>query len=301
MENELTRLIDSDRQDSAEKIRLIEAEILQKEQDFLEQQLKFKENFTLLEDEKATKKILNLESTKGGYNEITTLREVCSQFDPKKEESLENIKYNVFHDQPLIRDKVSDNFQEFYKVQPSLKTSRDDLLKFLKSDEDDSPFAEFNSRKIPAYMAAKMEGKLTKAELKDALFNKMHGNSAPGLDGFTVNWLRTFWQDLAEITLNALNECFTNNGLTGLLKTAIVRLLRKGIKDPTIAGNYRPISLLSIHYKLASCAITQRIKPAVNRVVGRQQKAYVEGNVIGSCIINLLNMMHDVNEKKRPP
>jgi hypothetical protein len=35
--------------------------------------------------------------------------------------------------------------------------------------------------------------------------------------------------------------------LTGLLKTAIVRLLRKGIKDPTIAGNYRPISLLSIH------------------------------------------------------
>ena len=61
----------------------------------------------------------------------------------------------------------------------------------------------------------------------------------------------------------------------------------------------RPISLLSIHYKLASCAITQRIKPAVNRVVDRQQKAYVEGNVIGSCIINLLNMMHDVNEKKK--
>jgi hypothetical protein len=50
---------------------------------------------------------------------------------------------------------------------------------------------------------------------------------------------------------------------------------------------------------LASCAITQRIKPAVNRVVGRQQKAYVEGNVIGSCIINLLNMIHDVNEKKK--
>jgi hypothetical protein len=103
----------------------------------------------------------------------------------------------------------------------------------------------------------------------------------------------------AEITRNALNDCFDNNGLTGLLKTAIVRLLRKGVKDPTIAGNYRPISLLSIHYKLASCAITQRIKPAVNKIVGRQQKAYVEGNAIGSCIINILNMMHDVNGKKK--
>ena len=34
-------------------------------------------------------------------------------------------------------------------------------------------------------------------------------------------------------------------------------------------------------------------------VVGRQQKAYIEGNVIGSCIINLLNMMHHVNEKQK--
>jgi hypothetical protein len=66
LENELTILIDSDSQDSAEKIRLIELEILQKEQEFLEQQLKFKENFTLLEDERATKNFLNLESTKGG-------------------------------------------------------------------------------------------------------------------------------------------------------------------------------------------------------------------------------------------
>ena len=55
LENELTRLMDSDSQDSAEKIRLIEHEILQKEQEFLEQELKFKENFTLLEDERATK------------------------------------------------------------------------------------------------------------------------------------------------------------------------------------------------------------------------------------------------------
>ncbi len=91
-----------------------------------------------------------------------------------------------------------------------------------KSDDDDSPFQEFSSRKIPAWMKGKMEGKLTARELKDAHFHKMHGNSAPGLDGFTVNWLRTFWPELATITRNALNSCFTNSGLTGLLKTAII-------------------------------------------------------------------------------
>jgi hypothetical protein len=114
----------------------------------LERELQFKENFTLLEDEKPTKKILNLESTKGGYNEITTLRELNTNYDPNKEESNDNIKYNVFNNQPLIRDKVTDNFQEFYKKQPTLKTTRDDLLRFLKSDDDTGPIDAFNSRKV---------------------------------------------------------------------------------------------------------------------------------------------------------
>ena len=63
--------------------------------------------------------------------------------------------------------------------------------------------------------------------------------------------------------------------LTSTLRTAVVNLLRKGLKDPTLTGNYRPISLLSVFYKLASCAKTQRIKPAVESIVGKQQKAYI--------------------------
>ena len=83
---------------------------------------------------------------------------------------------------------------------------------FLKSEDDESPFNKFQTKKNPADMAQKMEGKLTAEELKKALFEKMHGNSAPGLDGFTINWLRTFWPELATITRNALNDCFHKGG-----------------------------------------------------------------------------------------
>ena len=68
---------------------------------------------------------------------------------------------------------------------------------------------------------------------------------------------------------------------------------------PKLTGNYRPISLLSVFYKLASCAITQRIKPAVESIVGKQQKAYINKNSIGSCIVNLVNKMHHVNKAKK--
>ena len=153
---------------------------------------------------------------------------------------------------------------------------------------------------IPAYKSKALrdeesngiEGDITLTELNYVLFKKMKGTSKPGIDGFTVSWLWKFWDSLKLVTSNAINECYRDGPLTSPLKTGIIRLLRKRQKDPTLTGNYRPISLLSIHYKLTSCVITQRLRPMVGRVIGQQQKAYVPGNVIGSCIINILNLMY---------
>ena len=36
----------------------------------------------------------------------------------------------------------------------------------------------------------------------------------------------------------------------------------------------------------------------VGKVIGKQQKAYIEGNVIGSCIIYILNLILHTNQKK---
>ena len=102
---------------------------------------------------------------------------------------------------------------------------------------------------------------------------------------------------LKDLTRNALNSSF-GKGLTKTLRTAIIKILRKGDKDPMEASNYRPISLLSIFYKLASCVITRRIKPVVEQLIGKEQKAYIKSNNIGSCILNLLNMMKFATEKK---
>ena len=101
------------------------------------------------------------------------------------------------------------------------------------------------------------------------------------------------------ITLIALNA-IQKEGLSQTLRGAILKLLRKGEKDPLEIGNYRPISLLSIFYKLASCCITQRIKPAMEILIGKQQKAYIDKNNIDSCILNLLNLMKHVNKKRIP-
>ena len=143
-----------------------------------------------------------------------------------------------------------------------------------------------------------MEGEITLEEMEYSLFKKMKRSIALGIHGFTVNWLRKFWSSLKLITLNAINECYRDGSLTSDLRTGIIRLLRKGQKDPTLTGKYCPISLLSIHCKLALCCITKRLRSLVSKVIGQQQKAYIEGNIIGSCIVNILNLMKHANRKQ---
>ena len=84
-----------------------------------------------------------------------------------------------------------------------------------------------------------------------------------------------------------------------MCREAIIRLLRKGDKNPLLPGNYRPISLLSIFYKLASATITRRIKPVLFRLVRVEQKAYLSENNIGSVIINNINMIDLYNKKQK--
>ena len=86
--------------------------------------------------------------------------------------------------------------------------------------------------------------------------------------------------------------------LTPTLKSTTLKLLRKGDKDATLPENYRPISLLSVFYKIASCAISNRVKKALPFIIGKQQKAYVSNDNIGTVLINILGLIEHCNANK---
>ena len=286
-----TLISDDINNDNIEHITATQAQLKNIETKKLFDILSTKKNYLLLQDERPTKTFLNLESSKQGYSEITRLRIKNPNFDTNRQEDATNKPFFEITNSKQINTELHATFQDIYKHQHNLDTSPNALKDFLCTDNDTKPMEELEKRKITKNLANTMEGMLTTDELTHCLFKVMKGASSPGLDGFTVNHIRVFWEDLKLLTTNALNACFGNT-LTTTLKKAIIKLLRKGTKDPTLAGNYRPISLLSIFYKLASCAITQRIKPAVESIIGRQQKAYIKHNNIGSCIINLINLIN---------
>ena len=122
------------------------------------------------------------------------------------------------------------------------------------------PMRNWKKRKLKYETRDSLGGKISLHEMTKVLNEDMNGTSAPGVDGFTVNFIRKFWTQLGDLVTNAVNNFKSKGKLTITLRTEIFKWLRKGEKDPTVAANFRPISLLSVMYKQASCVITNRIK-----------------------------------------
>ena len=85
--------------------------------------------------------------------------------------------------------------------------------------------------------------------------------------------------------------------LTTTLRTALMKLLKKN-KDPTNPNSFRSISLLSVIYKVASCAISKRLKKTLPIIIGKQQQVYVPNDNIGTYLLNLLSTINHCNKNK---
>ena len=105
----------------------------------------------------------------------------------------------------------------------------------------------------------KIEGKLTEYECKIAL-NEMQNNKSPGSDGISVEFYKLFWDDLSTYFIKSINYSFDIGELTVLQKQGVITLLPKQGKDLNQTGNWRPISLLNVDYKIATKTIANRIK-----------------------------------------
>ena len=82
-----------------------------------------------------------------------------------------------------INDEFHKAFQKIYSQQ-EVEDNSEAKQEFLDSCGDTKP------PRIPQTQSKEIEGEITLSELQYALFKKMKGSSTPGIDGFTVNWLR---------------------------------------------------------------------------------------------------------------
>jgi hypothetical protein len=97
-----------------------------------------------------------------------------------------------------------------------------------------------------------LEADLTMGELTKAL-GESNMRLAPGIDGYSNRFINKFWYFLKFPYFKCCKESLRNGTLVDSFSTAQIKIIpKKG--DTTKLKNWRPISLLSIFYKILSRA-----------------------------------------------
>jgi hypothetical protein len=134
-------------------------------------------------------------------------------------------------------------------------------------------------------------------EIKMVVFSLKH-NSAPGPDGFPVDFFQDFW-DLIHIDLWNLFKDFYDGVLDiKRLNFGLVTLLPK-VDNPTDMRNFRPICLLNVCYKIITKVLTNRLAFCITKVISSYQYGFIKGRYIMDGVVSLNEILHEVKKKKQ--
>ena len=208
-------------------IREKEKEVEQLHDKLLTIELEKFQSWNLLNDEKPSSSFLKLENRRKGYSSINKINCPNPNYIPPDQGGSEDPKINpkkvLLTNPKEVRKHMRHFMESIYKKQNGLTPEKEHILSFLGKDEDDEVIRELNNRKLSEEEKSILEGEITKTEMRNQLFKHMKPNSAPGIDGFTVAWIRTFWGNLEDLCYRTINECYTESKLTCTLKVAIMR------------------------------------------------------------------------------
>ena len=123
------------------------------------------------------------------------------------------------------------------------------------------------------------EGEVSFNECELAVKN-MRKNKSPGLDGICIEFYQKFWPLLGNLLVDVFNQCYHDGRLTDSQRISVITLIHKK-DDKDEIGNYRPISLTNVDYRILAFVLANRLQKVMAKIVNEDQTAYMRGRYMG--------------------
>ncbi|KAL3698101.1 hypothetical protein R1sor_012177 [Riccia sorocarpa] len=120
----------------------------------------------------------------------------------------------------------------------------------------------------------------------DKVANLMKNDKSPGLDGFTTEMLLACWPFIRGDCIAMIHHFWDQGELLRDTRTAVIKLIPKTeIKE--LLKNWRPLSLMTLSYKLIAKIMAERLKKFLPQLVDPQQTGFIHGRSITNNLLTL--------------
>ncbi|XP_062839247.1 vesicle transport protein GOT1B isoform X1 [Anolis carolinensis] len=189
-------------------------------------------------------------------------------------------------------EDIKTQFQKFYEtLYQKEQIDEEKIMKYIE---------ERKVTKISEKQREELNSEITEQEIKKAIQN-LKLNKAPGPDGLTAVYYKTFGQELIPYLKKIMNRIREIAKMPETWKQANICTIHKENSDPEKIKNYRPISLLNLDYKIFSNIIAERFKNFLKNWIKEEQTGFLPNrhqreNV--RTIIDLIEYYEIKNQKK---
>ena len=101
---------------------------------------------------------------------------------------------------------------------------------------------------------------------------------------FQLNFTKPFGMGLAPSLIGSLNYAYKAGTLSVSQRQGVIKLIPKKDANLRLINNWRPLTLLNCHNKIATKAIKNRIKSVIPRLINNDQTGFLKGRFIGENI-----------------
>lgn len=183
--------------------------------------------------------------------------------------------------------KCFTNFYQTLYSQPKLN-NENQIDAFLSHLSLPSVTSEQNKQLI---------SEITEKELRAAI-GKLKGGKSPGTDGFTTEWYKEMQDQLVPTLLRAMNFILERKIIPPSWRDAVISVIPKEGKDKLICGNYRPVSVLNIDYKLFTAIISRRLENILPEIIHKDQTGFIRQRQTQDNIRKTLHILNHAAQER---